>query len=333
MTLYQAVEGVSPFHRETPTGSLTAVILDEAPPPVRAGRLTPLITALLEKEPSARAGIAEARALARGAGGAADGAGHRCGRDDRGAAGQHAAPAGCSVRTRVGGDRFAGFGNRARSGIVPRLGYFPWPGHGTRRDRAARARRPWRPRRPWQSGWAGRHAPAAAERHRQPHVAGHGSAPSHPPGPGPDQRRTTGAAQRAPGTGQRPIPRPHTPGAPVRRRARLRPRAVILAVLVLATIGGVLVATMRPASFNVGSVKAGDFVKVDSTGHITGIVSAAKARSSADGRRVTAREDQADPDVCKKFHALGRADVETGSSISFCLVRPLEETGAAEPAQ
>ena len=41
VTLFQAVEGFSPFHRETATGTLTAVILDEAPAPVRAGRLTP----------------------------------------------------------------------------------------------------------------------------------------------------------------------------------------------------------------------------------------------------------------------------------------------------
>uniref|UniRef100_UPI0018922A10 serine/threonine-protein kinase n=1 Tax=Catenulispora rubra TaxID=280293 RepID=UPI0018922A10 len=61
VTLFQAVEGFSPFHRETATGTLTAVILDEAPPPVRAGRLTPLITGLLEKDPAARLGIAEAR--------------------------------------------------------------------------------------------------------------------------------------------------------------------------------------------------------------------------------------------------------------------------------
>ncbi|MEY9894044.1 serine/threonine protein kinase [Catenulispora sp. MAP5-51] len=334
VTLYQGVEGFSPFHRETATGSLTAVILDEAPPPVRAGRLTPLITALLEKEPSARAGIAEARALLAARevppterATVADGTiaappastPHRPGAPSgRGSAAT--ASRGSGTAHGPGLSRASGISHgpgTARGATVPR-------GHGGPGDPGGPGNpggsggMP--PRRPSDTG--NRMSQGTDQRRRVPG-----------PGPGPDQRRTTGAAQRAPGTGQRPIPRPHTPGAPVRRRARLRPRAVILAVLVLATIGGVLVATMRPASFNVGSVKAGDFVKVDSTGHITGIVSAAKARSSADGRRVTAREDQADPDVCKKFHALGRADVETGSSISFCLVRPLEETGAAEPAQ
>jgi hypothetical protein len=108
----------------------------------------------------------------------------------------------------------------------------------------------------------------------------------------------------------------------------MRPRGVLLVVLVLATIAGVAIASQRHPSdsaFTVTTVKTGDFVKVDSSGHITGKVSASKARSSADGRRVTAREDQADPDVCTKYHALGRADVETDPSVSFCLVKPLEE--------
>ncbi|MEU0809999.1 substrate-binding domain-containing protein [Streptomyces sp. NPDC005970] len=54
VTLYQAVEGVSPFRRDTPTGSLTAVLFDQAPPPRRAGALAPLITGLLEKDPDRR---------------------------------------------------------------------------------------------------------------------------------------------------------------------------------------------------------------------------------------------------------------------------------------
>ncbi|TJZ58938.1 hypothetical protein FCH28_01930 [Streptomyces piniterrae] len=62
-TLYEAVEGVSPFHRETATGSLHAVAYDEAPPPKRAGRLTPLITRLLEKDQDRRPKISEALAL------------------------------------------------------------------------------------------------------------------------------------------------------------------------------------------------------------------------------------------------------------------------------
>ncbi|MEY7974186.1 serine/threonine-protein kinase [Saccharomonospora xinjiangensis] len=62
-TLYQAVEGFSPFRRDSHTATLTAVLFDEPPPPRRAGRLTPLISRLLEKDPAKRPTVAEARAL------------------------------------------------------------------------------------------------------------------------------------------------------------------------------------------------------------------------------------------------------------------------------
>ncbi|WP_051877169.1 serine/threonine-protein kinase [Streptomyces natalensis] len=54
VTLYQAVEGFSPFRRGTPTGCMAAVLFEEAPPSKRAGRLAPLITALLDKDPDRR---------------------------------------------------------------------------------------------------------------------------------------------------------------------------------------------------------------------------------------------------------------------------------------
>ncbi|MEU0568222.1 serine/threonine-protein kinase [Nonomuraea sp. NPDC005983] len=59
-TLYQAVEGVSPFRRHTQPATLTAVLLEEAPAPQRAGRLTQLITRLLDKDPDQRPTAAEA---------------------------------------------------------------------------------------------------------------------------------------------------------------------------------------------------------------------------------------------------------------------------------
>ncbi|MER5635966.1 serine/threonine-protein kinase [Kitasatospora sp. NPDC002227] len=61
--LYEAVEGTSPFRRETPTGTLAAVMLGEAPPPVRAGSLGPLITALMARRPEQRPSVATALAL------------------------------------------------------------------------------------------------------------------------------------------------------------------------------------------------------------------------------------------------------------------------------
>lgn len=63
VTLYEAVEGVSPFRGETPVSTVNAVLFKQAPPPQRAGRLAPLITRLLEKQPEARPSIPEALAL------------------------------------------------------------------------------------------------------------------------------------------------------------------------------------------------------------------------------------------------------------------------------
>ncbi|WP_188308211.1 serine/threonine-protein kinase [Streptomyces sp. CBMA123] len=63
VTLYQAVEGVSPFRRESATASLTAVLFDPPEPPRNAGRLAPLILALLAKDPEQRPGTAQALAM------------------------------------------------------------------------------------------------------------------------------------------------------------------------------------------------------------------------------------------------------------------------------
>ncbi|MFF5260915.1 protein kinase [Actinomadura viridis] len=60
VTLYHAVEGLSPFRRDTPSGTLRAVMMHQPPPPQRAGRLTPLITALMHKDPAARPTVPQA---------------------------------------------------------------------------------------------------------------------------------------------------------------------------------------------------------------------------------------------------------------------------------
>ncbi|MEY9906476.1 serine/threonine protein kinase [Catenulispora sp. MAP12-49] len=60
VTLYHAVEGVSPFHRDTPTGSLTAVLLEDPPEPQRAGALKPLLGALLHKDAANRPELSDA---------------------------------------------------------------------------------------------------------------------------------------------------------------------------------------------------------------------------------------------------------------------------------
>ncbi|MER7108499.1 serine/threonine-protein kinase [Streptomyces sp. NPDC000229] len=52
--LYQAVEGVSPFRRQTTPSTLQAILLAELPPPQHSAELTAVVTGLLRKEPESR---------------------------------------------------------------------------------------------------------------------------------------------------------------------------------------------------------------------------------------------------------------------------------------
>ncbi|MDQ1016930.1 serine/threonine-protein kinase [Streptomyces afghaniensis] len=52
--LYAAVEGASPFRRDTPQATLAAILAPEPPEPKRAGPLGPLITRLLVQDPEQR---------------------------------------------------------------------------------------------------------------------------------------------------------------------------------------------------------------------------------------------------------------------------------------
>src|SRR5690242_17803164 len=53
-TLYAAVEGRPPYHRETPMGTLIALATERPDPPLRAGPLKPVVTGLLRKNPRHR---------------------------------------------------------------------------------------------------------------------------------------------------------------------------------------------------------------------------------------------------------------------------------------
>ncbi|WP_268246246.1 serine/threonine-protein kinase [Streptomyces netropsis] len=65
-TLYEAVEGVSPFRRETPRATMAAVALHEPPPMQRSDPvLASLITALLAKNPEDRPNVDSTLALLR----------------------------------------------------------------------------------------------------------------------------------------------------------------------------------------------------------------------------------------------------------------------------
>lgn len=64
-TLYHAVEGRSPFYRDTVYGAIFAIVNEQPPPPARAGRLAPLILRLLQKDPEERPTIPEALEMLR----------------------------------------------------------------------------------------------------------------------------------------------------------------------------------------------------------------------------------------------------------------------------
>jgi eukaryotic-like serine/threonine-protein kinase len=73
-TLYAAVEGRPPFHRDGKVAVLTAVIGDYVDPPSHSGPLWPLISALLCKDPSVRPDAAEAEWLLQRVAGSRSGA-------------------------------------------------------------------------------------------------------------------------------------------------------------------------------------------------------------------------------------------------------------------
>ncbi|MCX4632157.1 protein kinase [Streptomyces sp. NBC_01443] len=73
MTLYAAVEGVSPFRRTSVWSTLAAIVAEPLPEPRRAGPLAPVLLALMAKEPASRPTADQARAMLERV--AADGAG------------------------------------------------------------------------------------------------------------------------------------------------------------------------------------------------------------------------------------------------------------------
>ncbi|MCT9076114.1 serine/threonine-protein kinase [Streptomyces fulvoviolaceus] len=61
-TLYHSVEGLSPFERASHLAEVTAVVMEEPRPAVRAGALGPVLQALLAKDPGQRLSAVEAEA-------------------------------------------------------------------------------------------------------------------------------------------------------------------------------------------------------------------------------------------------------------------------------
>ena len=63
VTLYQAVTGVCPFHRDTVAASLAAILFEQPKPPPCPAGLSTLIMRLLAKDPAQRPTVPAARAL------------------------------------------------------------------------------------------------------------------------------------------------------------------------------------------------------------------------------------------------------------------------------
>ncbi|MEU2156880.1 protein kinase [Streptomyces sp. NPDC019396] len=63
MTLYAAVEGTSPFRRTSAWSTLSAIVTEPLPEPRRAGPLTPVLRALMAKEPENRPTAEQARGM------------------------------------------------------------------------------------------------------------------------------------------------------------------------------------------------------------------------------------------------------------------------------
>ena len=63
VTLYAAVEGTSPFRRDSITAAIAAVISSPLPPMTRAGWLEPVIAGLLERDPERRLTVDQALGL------------------------------------------------------------------------------------------------------------------------------------------------------------------------------------------------------------------------------------------------------------------------------
>jgi serine/threonine protein kinase len=63
LVLYVCAEGISPLRRGTTLGTLAAVLDEAVPPPVRSGPLSPVLQALLVRDPAARPDAARLDAM------------------------------------------------------------------------------------------------------------------------------------------------------------------------------------------------------------------------------------------------------------------------------
>lgn len=180
VTLFAAVEGVSPFRRDSLTAAIAAVISAQPPPMTRAGWLEPVIAGLLERDPDRRLTVEEALALLRERGGAA-GADRAGGPGPAGALGAAAAGAGPGS----GPHTFSGMGDypHTRSPLPPGTGSGPPNTPPTGPNRPMDPSRPVNPRTsstPFPPG----PPPIPPPNRRPPHQPMRSTASGGPGGPG-----------------------------------------------------------------------------------------------------------------------------------------------------
>jgi predicted Ser/Thr protein kinase len=208
VTLFAAVEGLSPFRRDSLTAAIAAVISAPLPPMTRAGWLEPVICGLLERDPDRRLTAEEALALlgqrggpgARGDGSGGFGAAGAAGAAAAGAfggsspafGGPHTAPGGGYHHTGPQGGH-----PRTRTPLPPSPAAQP---SGTRAPHGGPAN-PVTPATPFPHGSHSVHL------HHPPHASasGHGGAGRGPGGPGgpgvPLHSGGYGGARPGPGSG------------------------------------------------------------------------------------------------------------------------------------
>ncbi|MGW6689467.1 serine/threonine-protein kinase [Streptomyces sp. NPDC054961] len=135
--LYTAVEGVSPFRRDTSVATLRAIVDEDFPPPARAGALAPVLEGLLVKDPEQRLPAVEVARMLRiiGAGGTVRAFGGTASGPTM------ALPAGAASGPTVGPDTPASMARRRRGphappGPTPATHPVPAPGGPRRPGRA-----------------------------------------------------------------------------------------------------------------------------------------------------------------------------------------------------
>ncbi|MFE4668474.1 protein kinase [Streptomyces sp. NPDC056716] len=226
-TLYAAVEGLSPFRRTSPLGTMQAVVEEEPEPPTHAGALAPVITALLRKDPAARPGIAETEQLL------AEAAEGRRPRAAQAYVPTSFAPAPSHSGSHSAGAGGAGGAGGATGSGTPAQPPTPYPS-------TPHSSTPYRPT-PYASA---PYPPTPYASAPYPPVTGPTAVGPHPPGGGGPGPMGLPGGPAGPSGSSGPVA-PSGPARPPRRQRRLRTLALVVAVAALVGGGTAVVLEQR----------------------------------------------------------------------------------------